>query len=476
MVGAQWITRGLGLVSTAILARLLAPQDFGLVAMATVIAGFLGVLFTFGIDTALIQNTNATRADWDAAWTIRVGQGIILALLLVVTAPLAALFYAEPRVTVIILVLAAGAIVAGFENIGIVAFRKDLQFHRDFQYTLAKKIVQIAVTITLAFIFHNYWALLAGIVLGQAFSSLASYMVHPFRPRWSLARTRHILGFTSRMAFINLAQYITLEGERFIVGGLTGIRQTGLYFVSNEVANIPTTELSGSISRATVPGLAKLKHDRERLRAGYLNVFGFVALFSLPAGVGVAIVAGDLVPVMLGPQWTDAVSLVQLLAVAGALRAVSGPAYNLLIVLGRLNMAAMICWFQTISQIILLVPVIGYFGLVGAATLNCALAGLTLAIYVVQIERCSGVSLWDHLSVLWRPVVSTLLMVAICSVIPGIFAVPVIELTSTILVGASSYTLVGLVLWLISGRPRGPEQHLLEMIGRRFDISLTQSQ
>ena len=184
-----------------------------------------------------------------------------MALLLLLAAPLAAWFYGEPRVIVIMLFLAVGTVAGSFENIGVVAFRKELQFHRDFQYTLARKILQLCITLPIALVWRNYWALLIGIVAGQVFSTAISYAMHPFRPRWSLKRAKEIWGFTSRMALINLSQYMTFEGERLIVGALTGARLTGIYAMSNDVSNIPTTELIGSISRATVPGFAKLKQD-----------------------------------------------------------------------------------------------------------------------------------------------------------------------------------------------------------------------
>jgi O-antigen/teichoic acid export membrane protein len=471
MGGALWTTRGLGLLSTTILARLLLPRDFGLVAMATVVTGLLGVLFTFGIDTALIQKAEATRADWDTAWTLGLLQGLLLAGLVIVLAPLVARFYEEPRVMPIMLVLAGGICVGSLENIGVVAFRKELQFRRNFNYVVIKKLFQVVVTVSLAFALRSYWALLGGTVATQAFAAAFSYVAHPFRPRWSMERAGELLGFTTRLALINLARYFTFDGERLIIGALTGARLTGLYALSAEFAQMPTAELSGAFVQAIFPGLVKLKHDRDRVRAGYLSAFGIMALYALPAGIGIAIVAPDLVPVLLGAKWIDAIPIFQVIAVAGALRAVYGPAYNLLIVFGRLDNVQLVSWLQAGLQAVLLIPVIGWFGLVGAAALNTVLAAITLGFCIVQVARCAGISLRDHVAVLWRPILSTAVMVPVCTMVSSLIATPVPALAGTVLAGVASYVLATLALWLLSGRPRGPEWHLLEIVGARLGIA-----
>ena len=250
-----------------------------------------------------------------------------------------------------------------------------------------------------------------------------------------------------------------------------GALRTGLYYMANEVAYLPTAELSGSMAQAAFPGLVRLKHDPDRLRGGYLSVLGVVALYAVPAGFGIAVVAPNLIPVALGRQWIDAVPLLQLLAVAGALRAVASPAHNLLVVLGRLNSTLFVTWLQVAVQIACLFPALAWFGLVGAAALNCALAGLTLVLYIGQTVRCAHLSVPDHLRVLWRP-----LLAGAAMAVAGIAASRAIELAAaslvcTVAVGIASYTLVALALWWLCGRPRGPEQHVIEIIGNRLGFA-----
>src|SRR5262245_62019111 len=154
--GAAWMVlmrigeRGLGLLSTLLLARLLVPADFGLVAMATSILGVLEVMGSFGFDLALIQNQRAERRHFDTAWTLTVVYGLVSGVLVVILAVPASHFFGDPRLQAILYLFAVAALVQGFENIGIVAFQKELDFRRDFNFRMLKKIVGFLVTITLA--------------------------------------------------------------------------------------------------------------------------------------------------------------------------------------------------------------------------------------------------------------------------------------------------------------------------------------
>ena len=179
--GAVWMAllrftvRSIGLISTMILARLLVPADFGLVAMATSIMAFLELATAFRFDIPLIQNQNAEDRHFDTAWTLNALFGVGLTVLLLILAYPAAEFFREDRLFAVINVLAFGFLITGFENIGVVNFRKQLDFRKDFVLLLAKKLVGFCVTIPLAFALRSYWALVAGIVVGNAIGVAITY-------------------------------------------------------------------------------------------------------------------------------------------------------------------------------------------------------------------------------------------------------------------------------------------------------------
>ena len=142
MVFAKLVERSIGLISTLILARLLVPQDFGIVAMAMSFVALLELLTAFGFDVALIQKQTKTRPALDTAWTYGILTGLAMAALMVALASPIASFYREDALTDVIRALAIGSIAQGFQNIGVVAFRMDMRFDKEFQFLIAKKIIR----------------------------------------------------------------------------------------------------------------------------------------------------------------------------------------------------------------------------------------------------------------------------------------------------------------------------------------------
>ena len=149
-VGMRWTDRLLGLVSMAILARLLVPEDFGLVAMAMVAVGFFDVLLNLGVSAALIQHERAGREEYSTAWTLRLAQCVATALLLFALAPLIADYYDDARVVGVLRVAAVTVLIGGLENIGTVSFQRNMEFGRDFQFVVLKRLAGFICAIVLA--------------------------------------------------------------------------------------------------------------------------------------------------------------------------------------------------------------------------------------------------------------------------------------------------------------------------------------
>jgi lipopolysaccharide exporter len=469
MVAMRWSIRGIGLVSTILLARILLPQDFGLVAMASIMVGLLETLSAFGVDMALIQNVNATRRHFDTAWTVQVMQGVGVAVVLMFLAPLAALYFNEPRVAALIRFLAVGMAVGGFANIGVVAFRKELDFSLEFKFSVYKKAVSFVVTIGLAYFLHSYWALAIGMVLSQCLGVVLSYAMHPYRPRLSLQALRETWSFSQWMLIINIGNYAYEKGDEFVVGRLSPPRDMGIYTVAYEVSNLPTTELLYPISRALYPGYAKLAPEPERLLKAYLNVLSFIATFSVAAGFGIAAVASDLTKTVLGERWLDAVPLIQWLAFFGVLRAIYAQAGNVLLALGYARTLAVLTWLQ----ILLLIPattVAGMrFGVLGVAIAKLCVALVFAFLLFGALTRRTSVGISNLVLQIWRPCVSGVAMLfALRELRPFSMGIPLLDLTRDAIIGVIVYTITLAVLWLATGRPEGTEEQVFQQLHKWY--------
>jgi O-antigen/teichoic acid export membrane protein len=156
--GAAWmvlmrlVIRAAGLVNMVILARLLVPEDFGLIAMAMLVVGAIDIVSEFNFDVVLIKKQAASRADYDTAWTLSIIRGAVVCLLLIAVADPAAELFDEPRLAAVAAVLALSPLLLGLQNIGVVDFRKRLDFRRDFLLMAGAKVVAVVVTVGLALI------------------------------------------------------------------------------------------------------------------------------------------------------------------------------------------------------------------------------------------------------------------------------------------------------------------------------------
>ncbi|MDH3944920.1 MAG: lipopolysaccharide biosynthesis protein, partial [Anaerolineae bacterium] len=334
MITLRWSIRVIGLLSMVILARLLSPADFGIVAMSMMVVGFVELFSQMGIDLALIRNSQTTRDHYDSAWTLQMFQGLALAMVIFLIAPLASAYFAEPRVTLVIQVLALRALITGLENIGIVDFRKELDFARDFRFGVYKKLLAFAVTISLAFVLRNYWALVVGMVFAAVAGALLSYRMHPYRPKIAFGKIREIWSFAQWMLLWRLAFFLNRKIDQFLVGGTYGTSSMGRYYMAAEVATIPTFELVLPLGRGLFPNYAKMIGDPERFASALLRSFGLVAILCAPLGFGLSAVADSAVIIVLGEKWRPVIPLLEWFAIFGVAAALSHLAAIVLFVAG----------------------------------------------------------------------------------------------------------------------------------------------
>lgn len=478
--GAAWMVlfrvfeRSIGVLSTLILARLLIPADFGLIAMAMSFVAILELLWTFTFDNALIQNATAGRSHYDTAWTLNVCLGLIIAAGLAAVSYPAAWFYEDPRIVPIVLCLAVSALLQGFENIGVVAFRKEMRFGMEFGYQATRKIAGFLVTIPLAFALRNYWALVAGMLTGRVAAVVISYIAHPFRPRFTLANSSDLLGFSKWLFVNNVLFAIQMRSQDFVIGKTSGATGLGLYNVSYEISTLPSTELVAPINRAVFPGFAKVANDPPAITRGYLRVLGMIGLVTLPAGLGIAAVADLLIPTVLGANWLQAVPIVKILAVYGALAAMGSVFSPTFMALGRPRMLLVF----TALNVALFVPTVIYGavtrGVIGAAW-GCLLV-VTVMLPVSHFIACRALNLPVRIVIaeVWRPALAAAVMYGsvtqlVQSMAPEVDSLILLpQLLASVLVGVLVYALTLLGLWLLAGRPVGGESIILDEIRNRW--------
>jgi O-antigen/teichoic acid export membrane protein len=341
--GGLWVfalrisNRGLGLIRTIILARLLAPKDFGLFGIAMLSIATLETFSQSGFQTALIQKKGNIESYLDTAWTVSALRGTVLFCLLFLSAPLVARFFDSPAATWVIRVIALFTLLSGVQNIGILWFQKELEFNKQFYYEFSATIVQLSVAITLAFILRNVWALVWGGLAASFVRVLMSYVLHPYRPRIKIEKDKFVelFHFGKWVLSSGILIFLVTQGDDIFVGKVLGVTALGLYQMAYTLSNLPATEITHVISQVTFPAYSKLQEDLPRMREAYLRVLQLVAFLSFPLTAGIFLFASDFIELFLGEKWIPMVPAVQVLVLAALVRSIAATTGPILYATGK---------------------------------------------------------------------------------------------------------------------------------------------
>jgi lipopolysaccharide exporter len=466
MVVAKLTERSLGLISTLVLARLLVPADFGLVAMAMSVIALIELATAFGFELALIQRQNPTNEHYNTAWTLNVTLGTVCAIVTAMLAYPAALFFDDPRLVLVMVALAVSWAIQSFENIGVVDFRRDLQFWREFRFLTSKKLVAFVITVSLGLLLQSYWALVAGTVAGRATGVFLSYRMHPYRPSFSLTARHDLFSFSGWLLVTNVLNFVENRLAHFVVGRLHGPAALGLYTVGSEVACIPSSELIAPINRAVFPGYSRLTGNLAELRQGFVDVVAVIVIVAAPASVGVAAIAEPLVRTLFGDKWIEAVGLIQILALNGGIQALASNHYSAYLALGRTRLQPVVGAVHVAVLIPSMLLLSQWWGVMGAAYAELGASILSIAVSYALLLKVLKLSAPAYLTVIWRPVFAAAVMgLSVDWAVREIGArftslLPVSQLALSIALGVAVYGLVLMLLWHLAGRPRGAESFL----------------
>ncbi len=458
MVAMRWVLRIIGLANVVILARLLAPEDFGIIAMATVVVGFLQMFADVNVDLVLIRNADAGRQQYDSAWTVQALSGLAIMLLLFALAPLMARYYGDDRVILVTWIISLKAAIIGFENVGVVEFRKRLDFRREFKYWVIRRLFTVTFTLVLALAMRNYMALAIAQPTAGLVTVILSYVMSDYRPRISFAKFGEIWSFSRWLIVYNTAGFVTDRVDEFIVGGIAGPVRLGHYFIAADVSTLPTREVSLPVSRALMPTLAKIAHDPAELRVAFRTVLAYLAVTSFSIGGGLAVVAEDLIVVVLGEKWLPAVPIFRWLAVYGAFAGLLWGLQPYFIVRHRERAFALLTAAHAIVLSAALTLTAVWFDLLEIAMVRTAVMALIVIVLFRLLIRAGDVGATEIVQALWRPALASGVMVLAVAHFPAFAGdTRVLGLAAEVALGAVVFGFVLIGLWLVAGRPAGPE-------------------
>ena len=472
MVGMRISIRGLGLINTAILARLLVPEDFGLIAMAMLVVGVVQVFAFIGTDVSLIRRPDAGPAEFDTAWTLNVILGGVLSGVIMLLAYPTAAHFGDPRLIALMQTLGVVPLIGGLQNIGVVSFRKELDFHKEFRFEVAARFIGLFISISLALWLRSYWAMALAMVTQSVIATTLSYFLHPYRPRLSLASRATLLPDALWLFARNLAFSVRERVDQLFVGQMVGAQNLGSYFVPKSIATMLTAEMMQPLGRALLPGYAKLLQEPERMREMLLNTLTTVALLSVALGVGLMAVAEDFVMIVLGAKWTQSIPYLEMFALAGAFAGIQSMVAPFFAALGYMKTVAAYAWVQVMLFIVVLMSLSSQGDILLLAQSVVVLTLCTMIMGLYLIIHFTPVTLQQLLSALYRPLLSGILMFAAVKVLqPFMLDQVLIRLVLSVLVGAIVYAVSMMGLWRLSGSPNGFEKTVYAVLARKLGLA-----
>ena len=370
------------------MARLLAPDDFGLFGMALTVVTGLNALTTIGLDISVIKtkfkSDEELSTHLDTIWTVDLIRRLLLAVLLALVAHPAARFYREERLYEILLLFSLLPFIQGFQNIGLLIYRKQIHFRRIVWLELATNFLTAATTIVLVVWTRNVWALVLSQLVAAVIGVVLSYMFHPYRPRLALDKDAFSLALTfgKYAVLIGVLGYVMQMADNILLGRLFSAAVLGTYVIAYNLAALPIHGIANVIVNVTFPAYAEISSGEiKRLEQAFVRVFTTSSML-LALTTALLLLLGDEIVVLLyGTKWAAAGTTLRILSLLVFCRGYAVLVSPLLVSIRGNAPDAKIKVVEAAIFLALLYPLTSRFGAVGAAW-----AG-TIAFFITMINR-----------------------------------------------------------------------------------------
>lgn len=414
-IGSFWvfflraIQQVLSLTRLVVLARVLSPNDFGLMGIALLVMATLETFSQTGFQQALIQKKDDIKFYLDSAWTLSTFRGLIIFVILYLVAPYAATFFETPEATPIIKVIGVSIVFQAFSNIGVIYFQKELQFNKQFIYKLSGTMTDFVVSITAVFILGNVWAIVYGMLAANAAMLITSYIVHPYRPRFNfnITKTMELFNYGKWVLGSSILVFLVTQGDDIVVGKLLGATYLGLYQLAYRISNLPATEIVHVISEITFPLYSKIQDNTSKLKEAYEMILQFTAYISFPITGFIFILAPELTLLFFGERWMPMVPAIQVLSISGLVRSLASTSGCLFYAIGNVKIDTKLQVIRLLVLGTLIYPFTVRWGLVGAS-FSVLFSILVSALgFSFESLKITQIPIKDYIAIFTTPFIST---------------------------------------------------------------------
>jgi O-antigen/teichoic acid export membrane protein len=400
--------------STMILARILTPGDYGLIAMVTAVTAFLMMFKDAGLSEATIQRREINHNQISSLFWINVGVGIILTLITVAVAPAIASFYDDRRLTWIAIALAPSFVFSGLTVQHMALLRRQMRFFSLAIIDISSIIVSIGVGIISAWNGAGYWALVYMQLMIAICTAIGVWFSTGWYPGFPVRDSgiREMLTFGWNVTGVGIIVFFTRNLDNVLIGKFWGTQQVGLYSKAYQLLLLPIQQINRPISKVFISTLSLLQNDPERYRRYYYKALNFIAFATGPLVMIMAALSNEIVEITLGNQWLDSCKIFEVLAIAAFVQPIGNAIGWIFISLGQTG--RMMKLFLITGPVVILSFIIGLpWGPLGVAI------SYTVCTYLLQIPcyifafRYSPLTIRDLIKSVWTPMMISLFIFGI---------------------------------------------------------------
>ena len=334
---SQFSTQIFQFIVIIILARLLLPEDFGIIGMAVIFTGLVQTINELGLSAAIIQRKNITENHLSTSFWISLGLGIILCITTVTISPYIADFFNNQLVGPVVSVLSIGFILGAGGVVHKSLLLKNIDFKRIATAEIIASVTSGAVSVILALLGFGVWSLVFGTVLGNFARMLLLWVVCTWRPSviFDLTSFKELFTFGVHVMGSGFLNYFDSNADYLLIGKFLNATALGYYTFAYQLSTFPLMKISSIIASVTFPAFSIIQDDNDMLRDAYLKVTKYISIVTFPMLSGLIVVTPDFIPIVFGEKWVPMIIPLQILCVAGALKSVATTVGSILLSKGR---------------------------------------------------------------------------------------------------------------------------------------------
>jgi O-antigen/teichoic acid export membrane protein len=410
---SKFITKGVAFFRTIIIAHLLLPQDIGLFGLGTLAIATTSIFFQTGFQEAIVQHQGDVEEHIDSAWTVNIILSLLLALVLFfVSSPLAATFFHDNRVNLLVKILSLMIVIQSLENIGIVLLQKDLKFNLNFFYYTIGYVSQFIITIIAALYWKNYWALVIGTLAGKLIFLILSYIYSPYKPKldFNLKGARHLFRYGKWVGLTGAILFFVNQGDYLTIGKVLNATSLAYYQLAFSLGTLPATEIVGVLGGLLFSIYANFQNDKEKLKNVFNRVSRLVFAISIPASVGLFVLAREIVIFVYGSRWLPMVPVLNIIILYGLIKSFELITEPLFRGIGKPHISTSVMIAQFAVMFSFIIPFTKIYGPVGTAW--AVFLGFLTAqtIFLIQLRKNISIGILSIFQVSTLPIIASISM------------------------------------------------------------------